>query len=101
MIHYVLQYDIYSAIIAVIVFIAHLFIPAKNKKLRRIYLTMIAVLFVCCILDGTSSYMIMHPSSSLFYNQVLYSVLALYHLIHVVPLPLIAYYLYNISSRDK
>ena len=100
MIHYVLQYDIYSAIIAVIVFIAHLFIPAKNKRLRRIYLTMIAVLFLCCILDGGSSYMLMHPSKSVFYNQVLYTVTAIYHLVHIVPLPLIAYYLfYNISPR--
>ena len=100
MIQYVIHYDIFSAIIVIAMLVAHLSLPFKNIRLRRLYAQMLVVVFLCAVLDLASSVMLTHESSGRLYDTICYIVTLGYHAVHLLPLSVICVYLYY-SFTDK
>lgn len=98
--NYVIQYDILSEVVNLILFIAHMLLPFKNQKLRRLYLWMLIVVNLTGIFDIASALLLMNPGGSGGYDLALYFTTAVYHSVHMIPLVLMCFYLYY-CMQDK
>ena len=93
---YNIHYDIMSGIVCAIMIIANISMPFKNHSLRRLYTGMLVVVFLSCVFDGISGYMLSNPSDGLGYSAILYVDTFLFFVFHsIAPFLLCLYMSYS------
>lgn len=94
MMEYVTQYDTLSSLIIGVMIVAHYFSPFINKKMRRVYMELLISVFLCCIFDVASSYMIMYPVDASWFVIGVNAVTTFYNVFHLAPVWIFNIYIY-------